>query len=86
MAAPDANHELLATELRPLTSATLTIRIIKSFTYRTSKNLVLKDIDLTTTTVGGLITLCKEGGVYTVLSDPSNCVAGVVQALPHTQL
>lgn len=59
----DQNHEALATELLPLTSATLTIRIIKSFTYRTSKNLVLKNVDLTTTTVGQLKDQCKEGGL-----------------------
>ncbi|KAF9363302.1 hypothetical protein BGX34_004437 [Mortierella sp. NVP85] len=36
------------------TAATLTIRLVKSFTHRTCKNLILKDIDLTTTTVAGL--------------------------------
>lgn len=57
----DANHELLAQEMKPLTDATLTVRVIKSFPFRTCKNLVLKDLDLTTMTVGGLIERCKQG-------------------------
>ncbi|KAJ8078500.1 hypothetical protein PM082_012782 [Marasmius tenuissimus] len=36
---------------QPKTSATITIRVIKSFQYRTEKSLVLRDLDLTTTTV-----------------------------------
>jgi hypothetical protein len=60
-ASTDADHELLATELRPLTDATLTIRIIKNFPFRTTKNLVLRDVDLTTMTVGGLMDKCREG-------------------------
>ncbi|PWW80154.1 hypothetical protein C7212DRAFT_159832, partial [Tuber magnatum] len=36
------------------TSATLTIRVIKSFPYRTAKNLVLHNLDLTTLTSGAL--------------------------------
>ncbi|CUS07163.1 unnamed protein product [Tuber aestivum] len=39
---------------RPLTSATLTIRVIKNFPYRTAKNLVLHNLDLTTLTSGAL--------------------------------
>ncbi|RPB03343.1 hypothetical protein L873DRAFT_1761191 [Choiromyces venosus 120613-1] len=39
---------------RPLTTATLTIRIIKNFPYRTAKNLVLHNLDLTTLTSGAL--------------------------------
>lgn len=60
---PDAHadHELLATELRPLTSAVLTVRIIKNFPFRTAKNLVLRDLDLTSLTVGGLMELCRDG-------------------------
>ncbi|RSH84711.1 uncharacterized protein EHS24_006235 [Apiotrichum porosum] len=54
------SEEFLATELLPLTSATLTIRIIKSFPFRTTKNLVLKDVDLTTMTVGQLMDKCRE--------------------------
>ncbi|EPS38409.1 hypothetical protein H072_7861 [Dactylellina haptotyla CBS 200.50] len=32
--------------------ATITVRVIKSFPYRTCKNLILRDLDLTTLTVG----------------------------------
>jgi len=39
---------------KPLTAATLTIRVIKSFTYRTERSLVLHDVNLETTTVGQL--------------------------------
>ncbi|GMK56952.1 hypothetical protein CspeluHIS016_0307920 [Cutaneotrichosporon spelunceum] len=50
----------LVTELRPLTSAVLTVRIIKNFPFRTTKNLVLRDVDLMTTTVGELMAQCRE--------------------------
>ncbi|KAI0648216.1 hypothetical protein C8Q79DRAFT_999637 [Trametes meyenii] len=38
----------------PKTDATLTIRVIKSFEYRTEKSLVLHHVNLETTTVGQL--------------------------------
>lgn len=57
----ESPHELLASERNPVTDATLTIRVIKSFEYRTQKSLVLKDLDLTTLTVGELLEKCKEG-------------------------
>ncbi|KAG0297048.1 hypothetical protein BGZ98_000720 [Dissophora globulifera] len=50
----------LSNTLAPSTAATLTIRVIKSFEYRTSKNLVLHAVDLTTTTVGQLRVLIIE--------------------------
>ncbi|KAJ9104527.1 hypothetical protein QFC21_002023 [Naganishia friedmannii] len=52
-------HELLASELKPVTDATLTIRVIKSFEYRTQKSLILRDLDLTKLTVGELLERCK---------------------------
>ncbi|KAG8835363.1 hypothetical protein FRC17_003846 [Serendipita sp. 399] len=39
---------------KPLTSATITVRVVKSFEYRVAKALVLHDLDLTKTTVRGL--------------------------------
>ncbi|KAI0290489.1 hypothetical protein BC826DRAFT_1092533 [Russula brevipes] len=39
---------------RPRTSAIITIRVIKSLEFRTERSLVLRDINLETTTVGGL--------------------------------
>ncbi|TIB40212.1 hypothetical protein E3P86_00784 [Wallemia ichthyophaga] len=44
----------------PKTSATLTIRLIKSFEFRTTKNLILRGVDLTATTVTQLVELCKH--------------------------
>ncbi|CAG8582899.1 19869_t:CDS:2 [Cetraspora pellucida] len=42
------------------TDATITIRIIKNFEYRTVKNLVLRNIKLETTTIGDLKKLVIE--------------------------
>ncbi|KAK9317324.1 hypothetical protein V1524DRAFT_391675 [Lipomyces starkeyi] len=43
------------------TDAIITLRVIKSFEYRTERNfLILKDIDLTRTTVGDLLELAKK--------------------------
>ncbi|BEI82579.1 hypothetical protein CcaverHIS002_0304470 [Cutaneotrichosporon cavernicola] len=55
-----ASPTSLVTELRPVTSAVLTVRIIKNFPFRTAKNLVLRDVDLTTTTVGQLMDRCRD--------------------------
>ncbi|KAK7206679.1 hypothetical protein BZA70DRAFT_274843 [Myxozyma melibiosi] len=52
--------EPLTSTLKPKTDATITVRLIKSFEYRTEKNMVLKDLDLTTTTVGDLLELAKK--------------------------
>lgn len=46
--------------MRPVTDATLTIRCIKSFEYRTEKNLVLRGLDLTHLKVGDLIEQCQK--------------------------
>jgi len=40
--------------LQPLTDATLTVRVIKSFTYRTERSAVLHHLDLTAMTVADL--------------------------------
>lgn len=53
--------DALTNTLRPLTDAVLTIRVIKSFSYRTTKNLILQHVDLTTTTVGQLKKQVIEG-------------------------
>ena len=46
---------------RPKTSATITVRVIKSFEFRTERSLVLRDIDLDTTTVGDLKDIARSG-------------------------
>jgi len=45
---------------KPLTSATITVRIIKSFEYRTEKSLVLHDLNLEEVTVGQLKKIAQE--------------------------
>ena len=45
---------------RPLTDAVITIRIIKSFEFRSMKAYVIKNIDLTTTTVAQLEEKCRQ--------------------------
>lgn len=45
---------------RPLTDAVITIRIIKSFEFRTMKAYVVKSIDLTKTTVAQLEDMCRQ--------------------------
>jgi hypothetical protein len=45
---------------RPNTSATLTIRIIKSFIFRTERSLVLHNVNLMTTTVAQLKEIAKQ--------------------------
>ncbi|CAG8526283.1 3776_t:CDS:2 [Ambispora leptoticha] len=44
----------LTSTANPPTSATLTIRIIKNFEYRTVKNLVLQNVNLESTTFNGI--------------------------------
>ncbi|KAL8281112.1 hypothetical protein RQP46_006470 [Phenoliferia psychrophenolica] len=50
----DTPVDPLTNTLRPLSDAVLTIRVIKSFEYRTTKNVILHHVDLTTLTVGEL--------------------------------
>src|SRR5271170_2832274 len=51
------------------TDSLLVIRVIKSFSYRVVKNLILPHVDLTTTTVKELKTKIHEGSSTGVLSD-----------------
>lgn len=46
---------------RPRTSATITVRVIKSFEFRTERSLVLRDINLDTITVGDLKDIARNG-------------------------
>ncbi|PPQ65106.1 hypothetical protein CVT24_003067 [Panaeolus cyanescens] len=52
--------EQLTNTSRPKTDATLTIRIIKSFRFRTERNLVLHHVNLYETTVGQLKEMAKQ--------------------------
>ena len=66
-------HDPLSSERQPVTNATLTIRCIKSFEYRTEKNLVLKGLDLTKLTARQLIEMCKQGKCMIVLLPERHC-------------
>lgn len=57
----ESHHELLSSERRPDTDAVLTVRVIKSFEFRTQKSLVLKGINLEEETVGGLMDRVRNG-------------------------
>ncbi|TDL25062.1 cytoplasmic protein [Rickenella mellea] len=54
MATTGEISDVLTNLARPKTSATLTIRIIKSFEFRTERSLVLHDVNLETTSVKDL--------------------------------
>jgi Uncharacterized conserved protein (DUF2340) len=60
-----------------VTDATLTIRVIKSFPYRTCKNLVLHHLDLTKLTVGELKEVVRNG-----LSPPPPSTLALLLAEP----
>ena len=55
----DFSDNTVTNASRPLTDAVITVRIIKSFEYRSMKAYVLKNIDLTTTTVAQLEEQCR---------------------------
>ncbi len=58
---PSDFSDVLTNEALPKTCATLTLRIIKSFEFRTEKSLVLHSINLESTTVGQLKDLARQG-------------------------
>ncbi|KAH9951409.1 hypothetical protein B0H21DRAFT_718907 [Amylocystis lapponica] len=58
--ADDGISDVLTNLALPKTSATLTLRIIKSFEYRTERSLVLHNINLETTTVGELKNIARQ--------------------------
>ena len=52
---------VLANEARPRSDATITIRIIKSFEFRTERSLILHHINLERATVGQLKEMARQG-------------------------
>ncbi|RDB24195.1 hypothetical protein Hypma_008868 [Hypsizygus marmoreus] len=52
--------DVLTNVAQPKTSATLTVRIIKSFEYRTERSLILHDLNLETCTVGQLKDIARQ--------------------------
>jgi hypothetical protein len=61
---PPDFSDVLTNVAKPKTAATITVRIIKSFQYRTERNLVLHDLNLEETTVGRLKDIALEGGYF----------------------
>ncbi len=55
---------------KPATAATLTIRVVKSFTYRTERSLVLHDLNLETVTCGELKELVRGGTASPAFTAP----------------
>jgi hypothetical protein len=53
--------DTLTNEARPVTAATITVRVIKSFEYRTERSLVLRELNLDVTTVGQLKDIVRQG-------------------------
>jgi uncharacterized protein DUF2340 len=49
---------------RPKISSIITVRVIKSFEFRTERSLVLRDINLDTTTVGDLKEIVRNGQLF----------------------
>ncbi|SPO29420.1 related to Altered inheritance rate of mitochondria protein 29 [Ustilago trichophora] len=56
----DFSSNTVTNAVRPLTDAVITIRIIKSFEFRSMKAYVIKSIDLTTTTISALEEQCRQ--------------------------
>lgn len=59
--------DVLTNVALPKTSATLTLRIIKSFEFRTERSLVVHAINLETTTVGELKEIARQGIISMLL-------------------
>ena len=57
------SSENLTNLARPTSDATITVRCIKNFEYRTCKNLVLQHVNLETCTVGDLKKLVLESNL-----------------------
>lgn len=54
------DYEALTNTLKPITDCFLTIRVIKSFEYRTTKNVLLPHVNARETTVGQLKDLVRD--------------------------
>ena len=67
----DETSDALTNDTIPRSRATLTIRVVKSFEFRTEKSLILKNVNCETTTVGQLKEMARQGthdcGVFKAL-------------------
>ena len=68
------------------TDSLLVIRVIKSFSYRVVKNLILPHVDLTTTTVGELKTKIQEGSLSDILPDSRDTETVCIQTVSNYQI
>lgn len=57
----DTIDTTLTSAISPIASGTLTVRIIKSFEFRTERSLVLHNVNFETTTVGRLKEVAQQG-------------------------
>lgn len=56
----DDLDDTLTNLLKPLSAATITVRVIKSFQYRVAKSLVISELDLSKTSVSDLKERVKQ--------------------------
>jgi hypothetical protein len=56
----DDLDDTLTNLLKPLSAATITVRVIKSFQYRVAKSLVISELDLNKTSVSDLKERVKQ--------------------------
>ena len=56
----DDLDDTLTNLLKPLSAATITVRVIKSFQYRVAKSLVISELDLNKTSVNELKERVKQ--------------------------
>ena len=74
--------EVLANEMRPRTDATITVRVIKSFEFRTERNLVVHHVNLKKTTIGELKDIVNQG-IEICLNDSLGSLNSIaIQSLP----
>ncbi|KAJ3511145.1 hypothetical protein NLJ89_g4267 [Agrocybe chaxingu] len=74
--------DLLSNDARPPTDATITVRVIKSLTYRTERSIVLHHIDLLSTTVGRLKEITNQGRVHPLQLPSASHAPAAVQTQP----
>lgn len=82
MATEGEISDVLTNLALPKSNATLTLRIIKSFEFRTEKSLVLHGVNLETTTVGQLKDRARQGAYYLANMAALVHVGNVCQSQP----
>lgn len=70
---------ILTNEAIPRTEATITVRVIKSFEYRTQRSFVLHKLNLETTTVGGLKEFVRQGVLRSFIGSNIRLISPLTQ-------